>query len=552
MTNSLEDLDETELFLVTGSNTTETHPIIGMSIWQAVRHKGKKLIVIDPRKIELTKYATMHLRQKPGTDVAVFNGMARVIIEEGLADEEFINNRTEGFEQAREAIMKYTPEKVEEISGVPKEQLIEAARLFGKAGKAAIYWCMGSTQHTNGVNGVHTLVNLALMTGNVGKRGTGLNPLRGQNNVQGACDMGGLPNIFPGYRPVTDAAHREMLEKAWGAPLSEKPGLTMTQMVDFMGKDGGIRGLYIMGEDPMMSDPNLNHARKAFQSLDFLVVQDIFLTGTAELADVVFPAVCFAEKEGTFTNTDRRIQRVRKAVNPPGDAREDSWIITALSAEMGYPMNYPSASKIMEEIASVTPSHKHVSYPNIDKGISVCWPCTTPETTFDRDGRPMMGTRVLHGEKFTRGLGLFKPVEFNPPAEWPNDEYPLILTTGRNLWHYHGGSMTREVSSLNERSPRPYMEITSADAERFGIRDGEEVTVSSRRGTITLTARISHRPGPGVVFIPWHYREAAANILTNNALDESSKIPEFKVCAVKIENTGKGEGAASLFSHYPG
>lgn len=552
MTNSLEDLDEADLFLVTGSNTTETHPITAMLIWQAVRHKGRKLIVVDPRKIELTKYATMHLRQKPGTDVAVFNGIARVIIEEGLIDEEFIKSRTEGFEQAREAIMKYTPELVEEISGVPKDQLIEAARHFGKAGKAAIYWCMGSTQHTSGVNGVHTLINLALMTGNVGKRGTGLNPLRGQNNVQGACDMGCLPNIFPGYKPVTDAGYREMLEKAWGSTLSDKPGLAMTQMVDSIGKDGGIRGLYIMGENPMMSDPDLNHAKKAFQSLDFLVVQDIFLTGTAELADVVFPATCFAEKEGTFTNTDRRIQKVRKAVNPPGEAWEDSKILMALSAAMGYPMNYLSASKIMEEIASVTPSHRYVCCSEIDKGISVCWPCTTPEITTDREGRPIMGTRVLHTEKFPRGLGLFKPVEFNPPAELPDDKYPLILTTGRNLWHYHGGSMTREVSSINERSPRPYMEMNSADAERFGIEDSEEVMVSSRRGRITLTARISNRPGPGVVFIPWHYREAAANTLTNNALDPQAKIPEFKVCAVKVEKTGSGQKKVHIFAHYPG
>lgn len=302
----------------------------------------------------------------------------------------------------------------------------------------------------------------------------------------------------------------------------------------------------------MMSDPNLNHARKAFQSLEFLVVQDIFLTGTAELADVVFPAVCFAEKEGTFTNTDRRVQRVRKAVNPPGKAWEDSKIVMALSTAMGYPMSYPSASKIMEEIVTVTPSHQYVSYSNIDKGISVCWPCTSPEINSDRDGRPMMGTRVLHTEKFSRGLGLFKPVEFNPPAESPNEEYPFILTTGRNLWHYHGGSMTREVSSLNERSPTPYMEISSSDAEKSGIKDGEEVTVSSRRGGITLVARISGRPGPGVVFIPWHYREAAANILTNNALDAVSKIPEFKVCAVKIEKTGKGQKPAHIFTHYPG
>ena len=552
MTNTLHDLDETDLFLVTGSNTTEAHPIIGMQIWQAVRHKKKKLLVIDPRKIELTKYATMHLRQKPGTDVAVFNGIARVILEEGLADLDFIKNRTEGFEEAKESIMKYTPEVVEKISGIPKEQLIEAARMYGKAGKAAIYWSMGVTEHTNGTHGVYTLANLAMLTGNIGKPGTGINPLRGQNNVQGACDMGCMPDTFPGYKSVKVAENREVVEKAWGVKLPEKEGLTATEMVNSMGKNGGIKGLYIMGENPMMSDPDQNHTRKALGSLDFLVVQDIFLSETAEMADVIFPATAFAEKEGTFTNTDRRIQRVRKAVNPPGQIWEDSRIIMALSKEMGYPMEYPSASKVMDEIASVAPIYQCVSYEYLDKGICVHWPCNSCSMTHNSCGALVMGKPVLHEERFTRGLGMFKGVEFNPPAEWPDDSYPLILTTGRNLWHWHTGTMTRKVSSLNERSPEPYMELNALDAKKMDIKDREEIRVSSRRGDITLKALISDRPGPGVVFIPWHYREAAANVLTNNALDPYAKIPEFKVCAVKVEKTGGGQKEPSIYSHYPG
>ncbi|MBI4745950.1 MAG: formate dehydrogenase subunit alpha, partial [Deltaproteobacteria bacterium] len=526
MTNTMHDMEDTDLFLVTGSNTTEAHPIIGMQIWQIVRHKKKKLLIIDPRKIELAKYATLHIRQKPGTDVAVFNGIARIILEDGLADQDFIKSRTEGFEEAKEVIMKYTPEVVEKISGVPKEQLIEAARMYGKAERAAIYWGMGVTEHTNGVNGVLALSNLAMMTGNMGKPGAGMNPLRGQNNVQGACDMGCLPNVFPGYKTVTSPENREVLEKSWGVALSGKEGLTVTEMMNSIGKDGGTRGLYIMGENPFMSDPDQNHTKKALQSLDFLVVQDIFLTETAELADVVLPATAFAEKEGTFSNTDRRIQRVRKAVNPPGEAWEDARIITALSKEMGYPMDYPSASRIMDEIAAVAPIYQCVSYEYLDKGVCVHWPCNSCSTTHDSCGTLIMGTPVLHTEKFTRGPGLFSGVEFNPPAEWPDDSYPLILTTGRNLWHWHGGSMTRNVNSLNERSPDPYMELNPSDAKRMDIKDREEVKVSSRRGDVTLMARITDRPSPGVVFIPWHYREAAANVLTHNVLDPYSKIPE--------------------------
>ena len=552
MSNSLHDLDEADLFLVTGSNTTEAHPIIGMQIWQAVRHKNKKLIVIDPRKIELTKYAAMHLRQRPGTDVAVYNGLARVIIEEGLADLDFIRDRTEGFEEAKEIIMTYTPDVVEKISGIPKEQLIEAARMYGKAERASIYWAMGSTQHINGVHGVHSIVNLAMLTGNIGKPGTGVNPLRGQNNVQGACDMGCLPNQFPGYKPVNVPENVERVERVWGVKVPAKPGLTLTDMVNSMGTEGGIKGLYIMGENPMMSDPDLNHAKEAFESLEFLVVQDIFLTETAELAHVVLPATSFAEKEGTFTNTERRIQRVRKAVKPPGDAWEDTKIICSLSKEMGYPMEYPSASKVMDELASVTPIYECVSYEYLDKGVAVHWPCNSCSIDRTSCGTLIMGTPVLHEEKFTRGAGKFLAFEFQPPTEWPDDEYPLILTTGRNLWHWHGGSQTRKVSSLNERSPEPYMELNAVDAKKMGIKNSEEVKVTSKRGGITLKAVISDRPTPGVVFIPWHYKEAAANILTINALDPQAKIPEYKVCAVRVEKTGGGQKEPNPYSHYPG
>ena len=457
--------------------------------------------------------------------MAVFNGLLNVIIAEGLADDEFIAQRTENFAAVKEAVASYTPEVVEKISGVPAADLVAAARLYGQAERGSILYTMGVTQHTTGTEGVLAIANLALATGNLGKEGTGVNPLRGQNNVQGACDMGALPNVFTGYQKVTDPAVREKFARAWGvAELPAEVGLTIGQIIDGAG-EGKIRALYIMGENPMLSDPDINHVETSLKNLDFLVVQDIFLTETARSGDVVLPAVSFAEKEGTFTNTERRVSRVRRAVSPRGQAKADWEIIAALAARMGYEMNYEGPEAIMEEIAALTPSYAGITYGRLEKG-GIQWPCPDKEHP---------GTKYLHKEKFARGLGLFNPVSYKPSAELPDDEYPLYLTTGRILYHYHTGTMSRRVEGLNAIAPTGLLEINPADACELGIEDGEVVRVVSRRGSITPQVEITDRVAPGVVFMNFHYREAAANILTNAVYDPISGIPEFKVSAVRIE-----------------
>jgi formate dehydrogenase major subunit/formate dehydrogenase alpha subunit len=384
---------------------------------------------------------------------------------------------------------------------------------------------MGITQHTTGTDNVKSLANLAMLCGNMGMPGGGVNPLRGQNNVQGACDLGGLPNVYTGYQKVEDPAIRGRMEKAWGVEkLPDKPGLTVTEMME-KGPAGGIKSLYIIGENPMVSDPDLNHAKKTLENMDFLVVQDIFMTETAKMADVVLPSASFAEKEGTFANTERKVQRVRKAVEPPGEAREDWTIITDLSSRMGYDMEYESAQAIMEEIAQVTPSYCGINYERLkDEGIH--WPCPSTEHP---------GTPCLHVDQFTCGLGVFHALEYKPPAELPDDEYPMYLTTGRVLYQFHTGSMTMKSQGLNECAPECFVEIAPQDAEVYGIDDGDLLKIASRRGEIEAKARISGKAVKGTIFIPFHYAKAAANKLTNAVLDPTAKIPEFKVCAVRIE-----------------
>jgi formate dehydrogenase alpha subunit len=526
MTNAISEVEFTDLILITGSNTTENHPIVGMKVKRAVRQRGTKLIVIDPREIDLVKYADLWLRQKPGTDVAVLNGLMHIIIYEKLYAKDYVESRTEGFEALKKAVEKYPPKVVEKISGIPVEDLKKAARMYAQAGRASILYAMGMTQHISGTDNVKSCANLAMLCGNLGIEGGGVNPLRGQNNVQGACDMGALPNVFPAYQQVASDEARASFTKAWGSGivLSPKPGLTIVEMMD-AAHHGQVKALYIMGENPMLSDPDLSHVEESLQHLEILVVQDIFLTETARLAHVVLPSACFAEKDGTFTNTERRVQRVRKVVNPPGDAKADWEIIAGLSTRMGYPMNYASAEDIMNEIHQVAPSYAGITYERIEQeGLQ--WPC--PNTSHP-------GTKFLHKDRFSRGLGLFHAVEYIPPAELPDEAYPMILSTGRVLYHYHTGTMTRLSRGASERCPESLVEIHPADAKKLGIEEGQFVKVTSRRGTLSAKAHVTERSPSGTIFMNFHFHEAAVNLLTNPALDPIGKIPEYKVCAVKVE-----------------
>lgn len=525
MTNSIADIAEADAILVTGSNTTEAHPIVALEVKRAVR-RGAKLIVVEPRNIQLCDMAEIHLRPRPGTDVAWLNGFMHVIIEEKLLDKEFIDARCEGFDELRKTVKKYTPEHVEKIAGIPADDLRRAARIYAGAERATILYAMGITQHTSGTDNVLSVANLAMLTGNIGRPGTGVNPLRGQNNVQGACDMGGLPNVFTGYQQVASPDIKKKFEDAWGATLSEKPGLTVMEMMD-AAISGGVRAMYIMGENPMVSDPDIEHVRKGLENLEFLVVQDIFLTETAMLADVVFPSVSFAEKDGTFTNTERRIQRVRKALAPIGNSKPDWEIISALAARFGFKMECDGPEEIMEEISKLTPSYGGVDYKRIEKE-SIQWPCPSKDHP---------GTPILHTAQFTRGRGKFHAIEHRDPDEMPDSEYPLILTTGRMLYHFHTGSMTRRAQPLDEHVHEAYIEINPEDAEKIGVADGQFCSVASRRGEIQVKAKVVDRTPEGIVFMPFHFTEAAANRLTNTALDPVAKIPELKVCAVRVSAT---------------
>lgn len=525
MTNSIAELEDADCILVIGSNTNENHPVIAARIKRAARLKNKDLIVIDPRRQDLVRHARLWLRQIPGTDIALINGMMQVIIEEQLYDQTYVAERTENFEALKETVAKYTPEYAERICGVPASQLTAAARMYARARAGSIVYCMGITQHTVGTDNVKTLANLAMLCGNVGIHGGGVNPLRGQNNVQGACDMGGLPNVFSGYQPVTDAANRKKIAEAWGvANLPDWAGMAMTEMLPAIAQ-GGIKALYIMGENPALTDPDSDHAIKAMQALELLVVQDLFLTETGKLADVVLPAASFAEKDGTFSNTERRVSRVRQAIPQVGQAKPDWQIICEIAGHLGYPMKYAGPEEIFEEIRRVTPSYAGISYQRLEAG-GLQWPCPNAEHP---------GTVYLHKDRFSRGLGMFFAIEHRDPAEMPDAEYPLYLTTGRLLYQYHSGTMSRRAPGLVEKAPECRVEMAAADAARYGIADGQQVRVRTRRGKITAKAQISDKAVPGTIFLPFHYAEASANKLTNAALDPVSKIPEYKVCAVQIE-----------------
>jgi formate dehydrogenase major subunit len=524
MTNSIAEIEQSKVLLITGSNTTENHPVIGAAVKRAILQHGAKLILVDPRKIELAEIATLWLSPRPGTDLAWINGLIHIIIEENLLNNTFIQERTEGFEELKASVSVFTPSMVSELTGIPERDLRQAARLYA-GDRSAIYYTMGITQHSHGTDNVKALANLAMVCGNVGVPGTGINPLRGQNNVQGACDMGALPNVFSGYQNVSDPVIIEKMEKAWGVQgLSDKPGLTLMEITEGA-KNKTVRGLYIFGENPVVSDPDTHHLTEALKTLDFLVVQDLFLTETAQLADVVLPGASFAEKEGTFTNTERRVQRVRQAIAPIGEARPDWQIIADLSTRMGLPMRYESPEMIFEEVRSITPAYAGITYQRINR-TGIQWPCPT----LDHPGTP-----YLHQGQFTRGLGKFHALNYMGPKEVPNADYPLILSTGRVLYHYHTGTMTRKSKGLEKIAPECLIEISATDAQALKIAEGERVKVLSRRGDLEARIKITERSPKGTIFIPFHYAEAAANRLTQTALDPVAKIPELKVCAVRIE-----------------
>ncbi len=521
MSNSYDDLEKTDLFFVIGSNTTECHPIIGSIIKRRVRAGAAKLVVADPRSIELSEYATVDLHHKPGTDVALLNGLMHVIIRDGLEDKDFIQERTEGFEEMQRLVKQYTPEVVEETTGVPQSDIEAAAHLFGEADSACILYGMGITQHTTGTDNVKSVANLLMLTGNIGREGTGFSPLRGQNNVQGACDLGALPNVYPGYQRVDDPSVRAKFEAAWGCELSDRPGLAATEIADAIYR-GDLKGLYVMGENPILSEPYLEHTQRALKQIEFLVVQDIFPSETAWLADVVFPAAAFAEKDGTFTNTERRVQRIRKALLPPEEAKADWQITSALAEKMGKPFGYESAGDIMEEIASLTPIYGGIHFDRLDKG-GLQWPC-------HHTSHP--GTQFLHQGSFARGRGKFHAVDYIPPSELVSESYPLVLTTGRVLEHWHTGTMSRRCKVLTELRPDGAVEMHPDDAAKLGFVEHDLVTLTSERGRLETILHITEKSPPGVVFMAFHWREAPANVLTNNALDPVAKIPEFKVSAI--------------------
>lgn len=524
MTNSINEIPNAQVMFVIGSNTTEAHPVIGTKMKQALL-RGAKLIVVDPRRIELAEKADIWMRLQPGTDIALLNGIMNIILEKGWADKKFIEERTEGFEAFRENLKKFPPEAVSKITGVPIEQMVEAAQMYATAERAQIFYTLGITEHTCGTDNVMSTANLALLTGNIGKESSGVNPLRGQNNVQGACDMGALPTDYPGYQKVVSPAVRAKFEEAWGVPLSSKPGFMIPDMFEgAIEKD--LRAMYIFGEDPILTDADANHVRKGLQALDFLVVQDIFMSETAKLADVILPGTSYAEKTGTFTNTERRVQMVNQAIEPIGNTKEDWKIICEIATRMGYPFSYSSTAEVMQEVAALTPSYAGISHDRLGKkGLQ--WPVPNAEHP---------GTKFLHEGKFSRGKGLFMSIEYQLPDEIPDEEYPFLLSTGRKLSHYN--ITTRNSKALESYSPEEYAELNPKDAKQLKIEDGEKVKVASRRGELETKVRVTDRVPQGMIFMTFHYKESPANVLTNGAYDKVTKTYEYKVCGVKVERVG--------------
>jgi predicted molibdopterin-dependent oxidoreductase YjgC len=528
MTNSMEEVLKAKVIFLTGSNPTWNHPVFGALLKRAVKFNGAKLIIADPRRIDLVKHADVWLQQKNGTDVALLSGIQAIILSEGWEAKEYLKERCEGYDAWREAMLRFTPERTEAITGVPKEKIYEAAKLYASLRPGALYYCMGITQHSHGVDNVKACVNLQLCTGNIGFEGAGVNPLRGQNSVQGACDMGGLPNVFTGYQPVTVPAAVEKFSKAWNAKLSDKVGMVLTEMVPACGDK--IKALYVLGENPMVSDPNLHHVEESLKKLDLLVVQDIFLTETARMADVVLPGVCFAEKTGTFSNTERRVQLNRQAVQPVGNVRQDYEIIADLAARFDH--QFPRTPEgLFEEIRQLTPSYAGLTYERLED-VGIAWPCPTVEHP---------GTRFLHKDKFSRGLALLTAMDYKPSAELPDADWDMTLSTGRLAEHYHTGSMTRRAAILDTIVKTGHVELHPEDAKAHDVVDGERVAVSTRRGRIETLVKVTDRVARGSIFVPFHFAEAAANQLTNDVLDPIAKIPEYKVCAARLEKLSPAE-----------
>ncbi|MGD0611232.1 MAG: formate dehydrogenase subunit alpha [Anaerolineales bacterium] len=533
MSNTASEVIYNDVFIVTGSNTTENHPIIAIQMKAAVEKYGAKLIVVDPRRVELVDWAALWLPLKPGTDVPVFSAIAQVILKEKLYNDAFIQDRTENFEEFAASMKKFTPEYAESISGVDRELIVQAARMYARANNAAIYWSLGIPESSHGTDNALSLINLALLTGHIGRKGNGLNPLRGQNNVQGASDSGAMPWHYPGYQRVDDEANAAKFEKAWFVEpggLDRRLGLTTTEILGAVGPSG-VHSLYIMGENPMMSEPNLNHTRLQMEQLEFIVAQDLFINESSAYADVFLPTASWAEKEGTFTNTDRRVQRVRQAIQPRGQSRPDWEILCDLArrieTRLGRPhsayWDYQHPAEVLAEMGRLVPEYAGVRYERLEQeGL---------QTPVPDEHHP--GTPILFEKTFPRGKAKFHPLNYNPSAEPTDDEYPLILTTGRVLEHWHGGTMTRH-SQLDDLYPEALMEINPADAARLGLEDKQAARITSRRGSIVLRATVTPKANPGVVFIPFHFYEAAANILTIDVLDPLAKIPEYKACAVRV------------------
>ncbi len=522
MTGSFSSLQNSDAILIVGSNTTEQHPLAASYILHA-KSRGAKLIVADPRRTRLAELADLWLSPRPGTDVVWINALLNVIVEQDLVDRQFIEKRTTGFEETAEAARAYTPGQAEQISGIAAPDLARAAELFGAADRAAIVYAMGVTQHAQGTDIVQALANLALATGNMGREGTGIYPLRGHQNVQGACDMGALPTVYCGYQSISSPAVRAKFEDAWKAPLPEEPGLTALEML-WAAETGRLKGLIIVGENPALSYPDSSRVLKALKSLEFLLACDIFPTETTALADILLPAACFAEKEGTFTSTERRVQRVRKAVEPPGEAKAEWEWISELMRRLGHQADYPSPASIMAEIASLTPSYGGIGYERLAAG-GLQWPCPSIDHP---------GTSILHTDRFPQGRARLRPVLYDEPPEMPDADYPFILNTGRSLYHFHTGTMTRRTSLLDREVPTPFVEINSEDARLMGIREGNRVRVETRRGSINAEARLMDALPRGNLFLPIHFSEAPANALTAQAIDPLSKIAELKVSAARL------------------
>ena len=529
MTNTIADItQDSDVIMLVGSNPEEAHPVLGMQVRKAVEN-GTKLILVDPRDIGLSQYADIHLKLRPGTNVAFANGVVHILIKEGLVDDQFVRERTEGFEELARMVESYTPERVAEICQIDARDLVAAAKLYGSANAAPIMYCLGVTEHSTGTEGVMSLSNIAMVNGKLGRPGCGVNPIRGQNNVQGACDMGAMPNAFTGYQKVTDPAVRAKFEEAWGTELNGCEGTKATDVFP-AAIEGKVKALYLFGEDPVRTDPDTNHVIKALQSLDFLVVQELFMTETAKYADVVLPGRSFAEKDGTFSNTERRVQRVRKAVDGPAGPQLDTWIFTEVMRRMGYDQPHLSASEIMDEISRVTPSFGGITHARLDSaqvgGRGLQWPCLNAEHP---------GTPIMHVGKFSKGTGSYSLAEYRPSVELPDGDYPLMLTTGRILYHYNACAMTSRTEGLNEIANSSFIEMNTADAEALGIADGDRVKVTSRRASIESTARVSGKTNPGETWMPFHFQDGNSNWLTIAALDNIARAPEYKVCAVKVE-----------------